>query len=67
METKMTLSKLADIIIIISFFSVGLSAFFYLLIETVGYITDDIRDRRKAKKERKEAQKKLQEPEQQST
>ena len=54
METTMTLSHLADLIIVMSFFSlcgVGLGYFVYLLIDL---IVDGIKAIRKKRKERKE-------------
>lgn len=53
METPMTLSRLADMIIVISFFSVGFTAFLYLVIDTIMDMISGIKARRKARKERK--------------
>ncbi len=53
MDTPLTLSKMADMIIVICFFSIGFSAFLYLLMNTIHEIADWIRAIRKARKERK--------------
>jgi len=53
METPMTLSRLADMIIVISFFSVGFTAFLYLVVDTIMDMVSGIKARRKARKERK--------------
>ena len=53
METPMTLSRLADMIIVISFFSVGFTAFLYLVVDTIMDMISGIKARRKARKERK--------------
>lgn len=53
METPMTLSRLADMIIVISFFSVGFTAFLYLVVDTILDMVSGIKARRKARKERK--------------
>ena len=53
METPMTLSRLADMIIVISFFSVGFTAFLYLVVDTILDMISGIKARRKARKERK--------------
>ena len=49
----MTLSRLADMIIVISFFSVGFTAFLYLVVDTIMDMVSGIKARRKARKERK--------------
>ncbi len=53
METPMTLSRLADMIIVISFFSVGFTAFLYLVVDTILDMVSGIKARRKVRKERK--------------
>ena len=53
METPMTLSRLADMIIVISFFSLGFSAFLYLVVDTILDMISGIKAKRKARKERK--------------
>lgn len=53
METPMTLSRMADMIIVISFFSVGFTAFLYLVVDTILDMISGIKARRKARKERK--------------
>lgn len=53
MEIPMTLSRLADMIIVISFFSVGFTAFLYLVVDTIMDMISGIKARRKARKERK--------------
>ena len=53
METPMTLSRLADMIIVISFFSVGFTAFLYLVVDTIMDMVSGIKARRKVRKERK--------------
>ena len=53
METPMTLSRMADMIIVISFFSVGITAFLYLVVDTILDMVSGIKARRKARKERK--------------
>ena len=52
METPMTLSRLADMIIVISFFSVGFTAFLYLVVDTILDMVSGIKARRKVRKER---------------
>ena len=49
----MTLSRMADMIIVISFFSVGFTAFLYLVVDTILDMISGIKARRKARKERK--------------
>ena len=53
METPMTLSRMADMIIVISFFSVGFTAFLYIVVDTILDMISGIKARRKARKERK--------------
>ena len=53
METPMTLSRMADMIVVISFFSVGFTAFLYLVVDTILDMISGIKARRKARKERK--------------
>ena len=53
METPMTLSRLADMIIVISFFSLGFSALLYLVVDTILDMISGIKAKRKARKERK--------------
>ena len=53
METPMTLSRMADMIIVISFFSVGFTAFLYLVVDTILDMISGIKARRRVRKERK--------------
>ena len=53
MENTVTLSQMADMIIVISFFSVGFTAFLYLVVDTILDMVSGIKARRKARKERK--------------
>ena len=53
METPMTLSRLADMIIVISFFSVGFTAFLYVVVDTILDMISGIKAKRKVRKERK--------------
>ncbi len=51
METPMTLSRMADMIIVISFFSVGFTAFLYLVVDTILDMISGIKARRKVRRE----------------
>jgi membrane protein insertase Oxa1/YidC/SpoIIIJ len=54
---------MADMIIVISFFTVGFTSFLYIMIETVLDLKTTIKLKRKMRKEREaEAQKKTEEP-----
>ena len=53
METTMTLSHLADLIIVISFFSICGAGFGYIIGELISLITDDIKKALAKRKERK--------------
>ena len=53
METTMTLSHLADLIIVIGFFSIICAAVGHVIGELICLIADCIRDWRKKRKERK--------------
>ncbi len=53
MSTKLTISDMADLIIIITFFSIGFTAFMYLFIDSLQDIARWVRALRKARKERK--------------
>ena len=57
MEETMTLSQVADMIIVISFFSVGFTAFLYLVVDTILDMISGIKAKRKARKERKAKEK----------
>ena len=64
MNSTISVSKMADMIIVISFFTVGFTSFLYIMIETVLDLKTTIRLKRKMRKEREaEAQKKAEEPE----
>ena len=64
MNSTISVSKMADIIIVTSFFTVGLTSFLYIMIETVLDLKTTIKLKRKMRKEREaEAQKKAEEPE----
>ena len=52
-SNTISLSQMADMIIVISFFSVGFTAFLYLVIDTIMDMISGIKARRKARKERK--------------
>ena len=64
MNSTISVSKMADIIIVTSFFTVGLTSFLYIMIEAVLDLKTTIRLKRKMRKDREaEAQKKAEEPE----
>ena len=50
-------SQMADMIIVISFFSVGFTAFLYLVVDTILDMISGIKAKRKARKERKAKEK----------
>ena len=52
-SNTITLSQMADMIIVISFFSVGFTAFLYLVVDTILDMVSGIKARRKVRKERK--------------
>ena len=52
-SNTISLSQMADMIIVISFFSVGFTAFLYLVVDTILDMVSGIKARRKARKERK--------------
>lgn len=53
-SNTISISQLADMIIVISFFTVGFTAFLYLVIDTIMDLISGIRAKRKVRKERKE-------------
>lgn len=52
-SNTITLSQMADMIIVISFFTVGFTAFLYLVIDTIMDLISGIRAKRKVRRERK--------------
>ena len=52
-SNTITLSQMADMIIVISFFSVGFTAFLYLVVDTILDMISGIKAKRKGRKERK--------------
>ena len=52
-SSTITISQLADMIIVISFFSVGFTAFLYLVVYTILDMISGIKAKRKVRKERK--------------
>ena len=52
-SNTITLSQMADMIIVISFFSVGFTAFLYLVVDTILDMISGIKAKRKIRKERK--------------
>ena len=52
-SNTITVSQMADMIIIISFFSVGFTAFLYLVVDTILDMISGIKAKRKVRKERK--------------
>ena len=55
--TAITVSQLADLIIVACFFIAGYVSVLYLLGEAISAVMDFIRDKRKARKERKAKEK----------
>ena len=51
-SNTITLSQMADMIIVISFFSVGFTAFLYLVVDTILDMISGIKAKRKVRKER---------------
>ena len=56
-SNTITVSQMADMIIVISFFSIGFTAILYLLIDTILDMISGIKARRKVRKERKAREK----------
>ena len=56
-SNTITLSQMADMIIVISFFSVGFTAFLYLVVDTILDMISGIKAKRKVRKERKAKEK----------
>ena len=56
-SNTISLSQMADMIIVISFFSVGFTAFLYLVVDTILDTISGIKAKRKARKERKAKEK----------
>lgn len=52
-SNTITLSQMADMIIVISFFSVGFTAFLYLVVDTILDMISGIKAKRKGRKKRK--------------
>lgn len=52
-SSTISLSQMADMIIVISFFTVGFTAFLYLVIDTIMDLISGIRAKRKVRRERK--------------
>ena len=52
-SNTITLSQMADMIIVISFFSIGFTAILYLVIDTILDMISGIKARRSVRKERK--------------
>jgi hypothetical protein len=52
-SNTISLSQMADMIIVISFFSVGFTAFLYLVVDTILDMISGIKAKRKVRKERK--------------
>ena len=56
-SSTITLSQMADMIIVISFFSVGFTAFLYLVVDTILDMISGIKAKRRARKEHKAKEK----------
>ena len=56
-SNTITVSQMADMIIVISFFSVGFTAFLYLVVDTILDMISGIKAKRKARKEHKAKEK----------
>ena len=56
-SNTISLSQMADMIIVISFFSVGFTAFLYLVVDTILDMISGIKAKRKARKDRKAKEK----------
>ena len=56
-SNTISLSQMADMIIVISFFSVGFTAFLYLVVDTILDMISGIKAKRKARKEHKAKEK----------
>ena len=56
-SNTITLSQMADMIIVISFFSIGFTAILYLVVDTILDMISGIKAKRKARKERKAKEK----------
>ena len=56
-SNTITLSQMADMIIVISFFSVGFTAFLYLVVDTILDMISGIKAKRRARKEHKAKEK----------
>ena len=56
-SNTISLSQMADMIIVISFFSVGFTAFLYLVVDTILDMSSGIKAKRKARKECKAKEK----------
>ena len=52
-SNTITVSQMADMIIVISFFSIGFTAILYLVIDTILDMISGIKAKRKVRKERK--------------
>ena len=52
-SNTITFSQMADMIIVISFFSVGFTAFLYVVVDTILDMISGIKAKRKVRKERK--------------
>ena len=52
-SNTITVSQMADMIIVISFFSVGFTAFLYVVVDTILDMISGIKAKRKVRKERK--------------
>ena len=52
-SNTITVSQMADMILVISFFSVGFTAFLYLVVDTILDMISGIKAKRKVRKERK--------------
>ena len=52
-SNTITVSQMADMIIVINFFSVGFTAFLYLVVDTILDMISGIKAKRKVRKERK--------------
>ena len=53
MENTVTLSQMADMIIVISFFTIGFTAFLYIVVDTIMDMISGIKAKRMVRKERK--------------
>ena len=56
-SNTITLSQMADMIIVISFFSVGFTAFLYLVVDTILDMISGIKAKRRARKEHRAKEK----------